>query len=110
MKIIPYKIKAIYMEITPKETLDMMTDENIILDVRTKEEYDDGHIATAKLLPLNDILSGNLEIIADKNQKIIVYCRSGSRSRQAADALLEAGYTQIYDLGGIINWPYETYK
>lgn len=77
----------------------------IVLDVRTQEEYTQGHIPNAKLLPLDSI--DKIGDIAQKGDKILVYCRSGNRSAQAAQYLTESGYTNVYDFGGILSWPYE---
>lgn len=79
----------------------------IILDVRTDEEYAGGHIPGAILIPHDDIANQAEETLADKDQLILVYCRSGNRSRQAAEALAELGYTNVVDFGGINDWPYE---
>lgn len=84
-------------------------DDIIILDVRTEEEYLEGHIPGAVLLPNGEIVEGELqEELPDTDQEILVYCRSGNRSAQAAKKLTEAGYTNVYDFGGINDWPYET--
>jgi rhodanese-related sulfurtransferase len=79
----------------------------ILLDVRTLSEYNEGHIENALLLPLAEIQTTAETVIPDKAKTYIIYCRSGNRSRQAADILLEMGYLNIYDMGGIIDWPYE---
>jgi len=100
---------AAYHKIDGEEALNMMVeeDEAIILDVRTQEEYDTGHISEAVLLPLDDIKAGNLDLLPDKEAVILVYCRSGNRSKQAANALVDEGYTNVYDFGGILDWPYD---
>ncbi len=77
----------------------------VILDVRTQEEYDTGHISGAVCLPVESI-QGEPEILRDKEQTILVYCRSGNRSKQAAQKLADMGYTEILEFGGILNWPY----
>ena len=82
-------------------------DEIIILDVRTKEEYDAGHIAGAILIPNETILDEQPELLPDLNAEILVYCRSGNRSAQAANKLIAIGYTNVVDFGGIIDWPYD---
>ena len=82
-------------------------DEIIILDVRTKEEYDAGHIAGAILIPNETILDEQPELLPDLNAEILVYCRSGNRSAQAAKKLIAIGYTNVVDFGGIIDWPYD---
>ena len=76
----------------------------LIVDVRTKEEYDEGHIPGAILLPIEDIKEGKLELLPDKAQKIMVYCWTGRRSEDSAVILADAGYTQICDIGGYIDW------
>ncbi len=78
--------------------------EAILVDVRTKEEYDDAHIEGAKLLPLDQIMSLIEKEIPDKDTGIIVYCRSGRRSNIAANALKELGYTNLYDMGPMDAW------
>jgi len=99
--------KAEYIRITPEEALLMMSDDVIILDVRTEEEYNSGHIQNAILIPHGEIRERAESELPDKNQVILVYCRSGARSETAARALIDMGYTNVYDFGGIINWPYE---
>ena len=79
----------------------------IILDVRTKEEFDQGHIPGAILIPNTEIEARAEEKLTDKDQLILVYCRSGRRSKLAAEILVELGYTNIKEFGGIIDWPYE---
>ncbi len=87
----------------------MMDDEDVIvLDVRTKEEFADGHVPNAKNLPLSEIEKA--ETLFEKDDKLIVYCRSGARSSQAAQSLSKAGFTDIYDMGGIQDWPYDVVK
>ncbi|MCH4887407.1 rhodanese-like domain-containing protein [Acidaminobacter sp. JC074] len=99
-----------YETITAEAAKELMVEGNIILDVRTQMEYDEGHIENATLLPLDQINAGEVDILEDKNQVILVYCRSGNRSAQASKALVELGYTNVKDFGGIINWPYEVVK
>ncbi len=101
---------AEYKKITPDEAKELMdTRENVILlDVRTKEEFDQGHIPNALLLPNTEIKKQAGEKLPDKNALILVYCRSGNRSKSASEELLAMGYTKVYDFGGIIDWPYET--
>jgi len=82
-------------------------DEIIILDVRTQEEYDAGHIAGAILIPNETIIDTKPDLLPDLDAEILVYCRSGNRSAQSAKKLLAIGYTNVYDFGGIIDWPYE---
>ena len=80
----------------------------ILVDVRTPEEFRDGHIPGAILLPVDDISTNAETVIPDKEATYFIYCRSGNRSAAAADQLVEMGYQNIYDLGGINDWPYET--
>ena len=101
--------KAEYRQLTAEQAKARMDsgDEVIILDVRTPEEYGQGHIPGAVLLPVSNITSDALELLPDKDAEILVYCRSGNRSRQAANALVDMGYTAVYDFGGIGSWPYD---
>jgi len=82
----------------------------IILDVRTQEEYQEGHIAGAVLLPIIDLEAQASTVLPDKDALILLYCRSGNRSGQATSILLDMGYSKIQDFGGIIDWPYEIVK
>ncbi|TAH63631.1 MAG: rhodanese-like domain-containing protein [Anaerolineaceae bacterium] len=79
----------------------------IVLDVRTEEEFNSGHIKDAILIPNNEILERAEEELPDKEATILVYCRSGRRSSLAAENLTGLGYTNVYDFGGIIDWTYE---
>lgn len=98
-----------YQKLTPEEAKERMdASEVIVLDVRTKEEYEESHIPNAVLIPNETIADKELEQLPDKEAVILVYCRSGRRSAQAAEKLLQLGYQNIYDFGGIIDWPYET--
>ena len=98
-----------YMNITAEEAKRIMDTEEgyIILDVREQDEYDAGHIPGAILIPYTQIEERANEMLPDKEQLILVYCRSGRRSKIAADALAELGYTNIKEFGGILDWPYE---
>ncbi len=100
---------AVYVNITAEEAKQIMDSEDgyIILDVRTQEEYDQGRIPGAILIPDTEIEARAEEVLTDKDQLILVYCRSGRRSKIAAEALVELGYTNIKEFGGIIDWPYE---
>ena len=80
----------------------------ILLDVRSEEEYREAHIPGAVVIPDGELAARAQKELPDKEQKILVYCRSGRRSAASAQALLEMGYTNVFDMGGIINWPYET--
>ena len=101
--------EAMYVNITAQEAKTIMDTEEgyIILDVRTQQEYDEGHIPGAILVPDTEIRAKAEEVLTDKDQLILVYCRSGRRSKLAAEALVELGYTNIKEFGGIIDWPYE---
>lgn len=103
-------MKGEYHKITAEEAKNRMDSDDtiIILDVRTQEEYEESHIPGAILIPNESIGTQKQEQLPDMDQEILVYCRSGNRSAQAAKKLVEAGYTQIYDFGGIMDWPYET--
>ena len=100
---------AVYVNITAEEAKQIMDTEEgyIILDVREQDEYDAGHIPSAILIPYTQIEEKAEEVLTDKDQLILVYCRSGRRSKIAAEALAELGYTNIKEFGGIIDWPYE---
>lgn len=100
---------AVYQQITAEEAKAVMDSEEgyILLDVRTQSEYEEGHIPGAVLLPHDMVALEAEKQLPDKDQKILVYCRSGNRSKQAASALAELGYTDVLEFGGIIDWPYE---
>lgn len=97
------------MNITAEEAKKLMDSESscVILDVRTQEEYDQGHIPGAVLIPDYEIEQAAQDMLPDKDQLILVYCRSGRRSKNAAQVLAELGYTNIKEFGGILDWPYE---
>ena len=99
-----------YQQITQEEAKEMMdTQKVIILDVREQDEYDSGHIPGAVLLPVGTIDETTAaEVIPEKDSTVLVYCRSGNRSKTASSTLAELGYTGIYEFGGISTWPYET--
>ena len=101
--------EAVYMNITAEEARQIMDSEEgyVILDVRTQEESDQGHIPGAILIPNTAIEARAEQELPDKDQLILVYCRSGRRSKLAADILVSLGYTDIREFGGIIDWPYE---
>lgn len=98
-----------YQQITQEEAKEMMdTQEVIVLDVREQNEYDSGHIPDAVLLPVGTIDEDTAAaVIPEKDSTVLVYCRSGNRSKTASSALAELGYTNIYEFGGINTWPYE---
>ena len=99
-----------YQQITQEEAKEMIDiQEVIILDVREQDEYDGSHIPGAVLLPVGSIDEDTAdEVIPEKDSAVLVYCRSGNRSKTASSALAELGYTNIYEFGGINTWPYET--
>ena len=99
-----------YEQITPAEAKEIMDTQDgyIVLDVRTQEEYDEAHIKGAILIPDYEVADKAESILKDKNQLILVYCRSGRRSKLAASELVKLGYTNIKEFGGIIDWPYKT--
>lgn len=103
------KQEATYMNITAKQAKEIMDNRQdyIILDTRTQEEYEQGHIPGAILIPHDQIKDLAEGLLPDKDQLILVYCRSGRRSKLAAQDLLSLGYTNIKEFGGIIDWPYE---
>ncbi|CCX38289.1 sulfurtransferase [Clostridium sp. CAG:1013] len=98
-----------YQQINQEEAKKMMdTQEVIVLDVREQDEYDSGHIPGAVLLPVGTINEETASaVIPEKDDTVLVYCRSGNRSKTASAALAELGYTNIYEFGGINTWPYE---
>ena len=79
-----------------------------IVDVRTQEEFDEAHIEGATLIPNETIGDKDPQQLEDKDAEILLYCRSGRRSKEAAEKLVALGYTAVYDFGGIIDWPYDT--
>ena len=100
---------ASYEQITQEEAKQIMdtTEGYILLDTRTQEEYDQSHIPGALLIPHPEIAQRAEEALPDKDQVILVYCRSGNRSKQASEVLAELGYTHVKEFGGIHTWPYE---
>ena len=80
----------------------------LLLDVRTREEYIENHIPGSTLIPLKGLAGEVSKKLPDKQATIFVYCRSGNRSRSAVKMFLKQGYTNVFDLGGIIRWPYKT--
>lgn len=99
-----------YTSIPASEAKALMDSETdyIILDVRTEKEYADGHIPDAILIPDYEIAERAENELTDKSQLILVYCRSGRRSKNAAEKLAEMGYSNVKEFGGIIEWGYET--
>ena len=100
---------AEYIKISTEEAKQMIDGDQsvLIVDVRTKEEYDQGHIKSAILLPNTEIKNQAAISLPDKDATILVYCRSGNRSKSASLELIQMGYTKVYDFGGIIDWSYD---
>ena len=103
---------ATYEQISGAEAKALMDSESgyIIIDARTQSEYDEGHIPGAILIPEYEIADRAEKELHDKNQLILVYCRSGRRSKIAAEELVKLGYTNVKEFGGIIDWEYEIVK
>ena len=99
-----------YQQVSMEEAVEIMEEETgyIILDVRTEEEFSERHIPNAINIPNESIGSEELKELPDKEQLVLVYCRSGNRSKQAAEKLAALGYTNITEFGGINDWPGET--
>lgn len=99
-----------YKQISTDEAVTMMQEESnyIILDVRTEEEYEEKHIPGAICIPNETIGADEIPELGDKDQLIMVYCRSGNRSKQAAEKLAKLGYSNIVEFGGINDWTGET--
>ena len=103
---------ASYDQISGAEAKALMDNERdyIIIDARTQSEYDQGHIPGAIMIPEYEIADRAEKELPDKNQLILVYCRSGRRSKIAAEELVKLGYTNVKEFGGIIDWEYEIVK
>ncbi len=103
---------ATYEQISGAEAKALMDSESgySIIDARTQEEYDEGHIPGAILIPEYEIADRAEKELPDKDQLILVYCRSGRRSKIAAEELVKLGYTNVKEFGGIIDWEYEIVK
>jgi len=107
LSLVACSASSAYHKISAAKAKSMMDEGNVIIvDVRTLEEYNEGHIANAILIPNETIGSTQPSLLPNKDAVILVYCRSGNRSKQAADKLVKLGYTKIYDFGGIIDWTY----
>ena len=106
----PVDSEASYQQISMDEAIAIMESESdyMILDVRTTEEFADKHIPDAINIPNETIGTEDIPELPDKDQLILVYCRSGNRSKQASDKLVGLGYTNIVEFGGINDWPGET--
>lgn len=104
--------KAMYKQITPEEAKRIMDsgEEYILLDVREQDEFDEGHISGSILIPYTEIDVKAEAMLPDKNKQILVYCRSGRRSKIAAESLAKLGYTDVKEFGGINDWHYEVEK
>lgn len=99
--------QAEYIKLTSEEAKEMIDNEDvIILDVRTEEEFRQGHIEDAILIPDYDLDKLAREKLPDKDAMILIYCRSGNRSKLASHLLIGMGYQNVYDFGGIIDWRY----
>jgi len=96
------------MEINDAAEMIAADDGHVLVDVRTQAEFEEKHIPGAILLPVDDIKDGRLERLPDKDQIILLYCRTGRRAEDAAEYLAKKGYTNIYEIGGIIDWKGET--
>ena len=103
---------ASYQQITQEEAKEMMKkdDGHIIIDVRRQDEYDEGHIPGAVLIPNESITDKQPEELPELDQIILVYCRSGRRSKEASQKLADIGYTHVYEFGGINTWTGEIVK
>jgi rhodanese-related sulfurtransferase len=101
--------EVVYMHITAQDAKQIMDTEEgyIILDTRTQAEYDEGHIPGAIVISHDEIEEKAEKTLPNKDQLLLVYCRSGRRSKLAAETLVKLGYTNIKEFGGIIDWPYE---
>ncbi len=100
-----------YHTIEPNDALDLIeTNDAVIIDVRSANEYVDGHIDGSILLPVNVIEGVIKNVVADLDQKILIYCATGARSKEAALILIELGYQEVYDLGGIESYDYNLIK
>ena len=104
--------KSMYEQITSDDAKKIMDsgEEYIILDTREQDEFDEGHIHGAILIPYTEIENKAEEMLSDKDAQILVYCRSGRRSKIASESLTKLGYTNVKEFGGIIDWPYEVEK
>jgi len=97
-----------YKSMSQAKAKEMMDTQNVlVMDVREQAEYDSGHIAGARLLPVGTINAQSAaEIIPAKDAVVLVYCHSGNRSRKACAILARLGYTEVYEMGGITTWQY----
>lgn len=104
--------KSMYQQITAEDAKKIMDsgEDIIILDVREQDEFDQGHIPCSILIPYTEIEKKSAEMLPDKDKQILVYCRSGRRSKIAAETLANLGYTNVKEFGGIIDWQYDVVK
>ncbi len=103
--------KGSYTTIKAEQAKQMMDEGMVtIVDVRTKSEYEDGHIKDAILIPNESIGDSDPSELPDKDATILIYCRTGVRAAKAAQKLADLGYKNVYSFGGIVDWPYETVK
>ena len=93
-----------HLEMAEAEQMIKSEKDAIILDVRTQEEYDKKHIPGALLLPIDEIRNGNVSALPNKNQKILIYCWTGRRAEDSAAMLVDMGYKNVYEFGGLVNW------
>lgn len=111
MILFPINYVKAYKDITPKEVLKMLSSkETVLIDVRTPQEYESGHIKNAINFPLQILKQEMEKNNISKDVPIILYCQSGIRSKNASKLLEELGYKDVYNLGGINNWPYGIIK
>lgn len=107
----PQPEETAYHKISAAEAKEMMDQSEVtIVDVRTLQEYQEGHVPGAVNIPNEEILDTEPELLNDKDATLLVYCRSGRRSKDASDKLVKMGYKNVYDFGGIIDWNYDTEK
>ena len=108
----PEEEVTVVMKIKPEDARKMLESGNppALIDVREPDEFASGHIPNAVNVPLGDVVNGVIRLGIPKDQPVMVYCRTGRRSSEAASKLQGAGYQKIYDLGGITDWPYEIVK
>lgn len=106
----PSSLGAAYRQLTPDQAKEKMTsgEDFFLLDVRTPAEFEQEHLPGARLIPEGELPRRAPGELPDQSALILVYCRTGRRSEAAARALVAQGYTNVYDLGGILDWPYET--
>ena len=103
---------SVYMNINAEKAKEMMDglEKFVLLDARSEEEFSEGHIPGAMVIPHDEIEERAEAEIPEKDVPVFVYCRSGRRSKIAAEALVSLGYSEVYEFGGIIDWPYEIEK